>query len=127
MDTLKMCGVALIASFAAMLLREVRRDLDIPVRIAAAVLLLGAGVAMAAPLAAYLGCDAGAALGDDMEVLVRALAVALAVKLAADICRECGAAGVGSALETVGKIEVLLLSLPLFRRALDIVGDLAGI
>ena len=121
-----MCGVALIASFAAMLLREVRRDLDIPVRIAAAVLLLGAGVAMAAPLAAYLGGDAGAALGDDMEVLVRALAVALAVKLAADICHECGAAGVGSALETVGKIEVLLLSLPLFRRALDIVGDLAG-
>ena len=58
---------------------------------------------------------------------MRALAVALAVKLAADICRECGAAGVGSALETVGKIEVLLLSLPLFRRALDIVGDLAGI
>lgn len=110
MDTLKICGAAVIASFAALILRELRRDTEIPLKLTATVLLLGAA----------------AALGDSLEIIVRALAVALAVKMSADICRECGAPEVASALELTGRIEVLLLSLPLFRRALELVGELAG-
>ena len=89
--------------------------------------MLGAAAAMAIPLIASLREGAGAAaLGDSLEIIVRALAVALAVKMSADICRECGAPEVASALELTGRIEVLLLSLPLFRRALELVGELAG-
>ena len=127
MDTLKLCGVAVLASFCALMIRELRRDFDIPVRLAATVMLLGASVAMALPLFSYLGEGAGAdALGGSMEILVRALAVALTVKISADICRECGAAGVASALETVGRLEVLLLAIPLLRRAVELIGGLSG-
>lgn len=127
MDTLKICGAAVIASFAALILRELRRDTEIPLKLTATVLLLGAAAAMAIPLIASLREGAGAAaLGDSLEIIVRALAVALAVKMSSDICRECGAPEVASALELTGRIEVLLLSLPLFRRALELVGELAG-
>ena len=125
MDTLKICGAAVIASFAALILRELRRDTEIPLKLTATVLLLGAAAAMAIPLIASLR-EGAAALGDSLEIIVRALAVALAVKMSADICRECGAPEVASALELTGRIEVLLLSLPLFRRALELVGELAG-
>ena len=107
MDTLKICGAAVIASFAALILRELRRDTEIPLKLTATVLLLGAAAAMAIPLIASLREGAGAeALGDSLEIIVRAL--------------------VASALELTGRIEVLLLSLPLFRRALELVGELAG-
>ena len=50
MDTLKLCGVVVLASFCALLIRELRRDFDIPVRLAATVMLMGASVSMAIPL-----------------------------------------------------------------------------
>ena len=88
MDTLKICGAAVIASFAALILRELRRDTEIPLKLTATVLLLGAAAAMAIPRIASLREGAGAeALGDSLEIIVRALAVALAVKMSADICR----------------------------------------
>lgn len=124
MNTLKLCGAAVIASFAAMLLRELRRELDIPVRLAAAVLLLAAGTAMLSPIMAWIGENAGAALGGDLDMIIRAMAIAFCVRLAADICRECGASGVGTALEVAGRIEMLLLAIPILGRALEVVGKL---
>ena len=127
MNTLKMCGAAIIASFAAMLLRELGRNSDVPVKLGAAVILLAAGAAITAPLVAWLGGNAGAALGGNFDIIIRAMAIALCVRLAADICRECGAAGVGAALEIAGRIEVLILALPILGEALETVGALAGI
>ncbi len=127
METLKLCGVAVLASFCALIMRELKRDFDIPIRLAATVLLMGASAAMAVPLISYLGEVSGASTPEgSMEILVRALAVALTVKISADICRECGASGVASALEVAGKLEVLLLAIPLLRRATEMVGELVG-
>lgn len=126
MDTLKLCGVALVASFCTLLIRELKKEFEIPVKLCASVVLLGAAAGMASPLTAFLSEGIGAAaLGNSFTLLIRALAIALAVKLSSDICRECGAQGVASALEITGKIEMILLSLPLINEAIEAVSSIA--
>ncbi len=113
MDTLKLCGGAIAAAFAAMLLRELGgRSMEIGVRLAATVGLLCTAAAMLSPITEFIR-SSGSAVEDGGELLLRVLGVALAIRLAADICRECGAGGVASALETVGRVELAVLALPL--------------
>lgn len=127
MDTLKICGTAIIASVCALMVRELGRELDAPIKLAAVILLFGIAAVMAVPLIAYINeMAADSSLGDNARVLSRALAVAFAVRMASDICRECGASGVASALETVGGIELLLLAIPILRQAFELISGLVG-
>lgn len=126
MDTLKLCGGAVAAAFAAMLLREFGgRSTEGGVRLAATVGLFCTAAAMISPIVEFIR-SGGSAAGENSEVLTHALGVALAVRLSADICRECGAVGVASALELVGRVELLLLALPLISEVMQIVTAMAG-
>lgn len=126
MDTLRLCGGAIAAAFAAMLLRELGgRGGESGVRLAATVGLFCTAVAMLSPIIEFIR-SGGRAFGESGEVILHALGVALLVRLAADICRECGAPGVASGLELVGRVELLLLSLPLLSEVLGAVAAMAG-
>lgn len=53
------------------------------------------------------------------KTLVKALGVALVCEMGADVCRELGEAGVASKIELAGKIEILVLALPIARDLLS--------
>lgn len=125
-STLRLCAVAVTAASAAMLMRELRREFEIPVRLTATVLLMAAVFAMAQPVAQYLSGMLGASplAGEAAAVIIRAFGIAMLTRTAADICREMGAASVASALEVAGKLEIVILSLPLISTAMELVQGL---
>ncbi len=69
-----------------------------------------------------LGAVAG--ISTYVTLLLKALGLAVLTQCCADICRECGEGGVASGVELVGKLEILLLSLPLIREILAAAGEL---
>lgn len=121
MDTYKFCGVALICALAAFLLRNIKKEFELPLTLTGSAMLIGAALMMAEPILGYikdLGEQSPLA-GDAVETLMRVMGIAMLVRIACDICREMGAPGVAMSLETVAKFEIIILSLPLVGSLLD--------
>ena len=126
LDTYKLCGAALICAVAALLLRYLKKEFELPLTLAGSVLLLVSASAMARPIAQYLTELIGAShlVGDAANTLLRALAIALMTKLAADLCREMGTPSVATSLETAAKFEIIILTLPLVSSVIESVKEL---
>lgn len=54
------------------------------------------------------------------RVMLRALGIGLLVRLCGEVCRECGAGSLSSAVELTGKILILALCLPLIQDILSL-------
>ena len=64
--------------------------------------------------------------GDGARLIIKMLAVAYATSFGADICAETGAKAVGSALESVGKLVMLAMALPMLAKIFQSVTDMLG-
>lgn len=53
--------------------------------------------------------------------IMKALGIAFLTQLCAQVCRDCGETNLASNVETIGKTELLLISLPLFEEIFEIV------
>ena len=120
-DTYKLCGVALICALAVFLVRQLKKEFEIPLTLAGSILLLISACAMSRPIVEYLMGMLGAShlVGDAADILLRSLAVAVMTKLASDLCREMGAQAVASSLETAAKFEIIILTLPLISSVIE--------
>lgn len=115
-DMLYILGAAFIFLFATVLLKECGWH-------GAKAVAVGCVVALFAIAAKSLGeivsslWDIGDAYGisDTVSLVVRAVGISYVFGISADICRDMGEGGIGGALDTAGRLELTLLSLPLIR------------
>ena len=116
----RVCALALVGICAALMLKQWRSDLLPLLRIA--LLVAGAAIllSLASPLLTFLQ---DLLLQSPVKVahgtaLIKALGIAFLTQLCADVCRECGESGAASLVEMTGKLEILLLCLPLLEELL---------
>lgn len=97
-------------------------------KLGAAVVFLGIIVGLLRPLVSWLRqmMEAGA-VSEYTELLLGALGIAVATGVCADLCRECREPTVASYVEMAGRLEILLLCIPLIKEILAAVGELAGV
>ena len=57
---------------------------------------------------------------DYVSILFKALGVCLLTQFASDICRDCNEAAIASAAEIFGKLQLVILAIPLFESLIDI-------
>lgn len=120
MDSWQISGVALLCVIAAVIIKQLRAEFALPVKLAGSVLLLGIVAAIAVPLFSYLNrLIASSALSKYAEILIKALGIAWLTHITAEICRDCGENSVASYVELAGKLEILMLSLPLITSILE--------
>lgn len=125
MDIFKACAIALICICAAAFLKQMKSDLLPSVRITAITVLTFFAILSAEPLISYLRTLAQAPmLSEHTEMLFKAVGLAILAQCCAELCRECGENGIASSVETVGKIQLLLLSLPLLEEVFGIASQL---
>lgn len=117
--------LALIGITAAMLIKQWRSDLLPLIRLGTALLLAQAVLSASLPVLALLRSWLGAnGLSEYVEVLMKALGVSILTQTCANACRECGESGIADGVEWIGRVEILLLSLPLLERLLSLSGEL---
>ena len=128
MDTWKICGMALICLVAFAVVRQWGRDFEVPMKLAAAVVFLGILLGMAIPLLTWIRemLSVGA-VSEYAELLLGALGIAVVTGVCADLCRECREPTVASYVEMAGRLEILILSIPLIQEILAAVGQLPGV
>ena len=128
MDTWKICGLALICLVSFSVVRQWGRDFEVPMKLAAAVVFLGILLGMAIPLVSWMRemLSVGV-VSEYAELLLGALGIAVVTGVCADLCRECREPTVASYVEMAGRLEILILSVPLIKEILDAVRQLPGV
>ena len=125
MDIFKICAAAILVLFVLIIMRELKSPVA-PALKAAAVLLFG-GALILDYLPLYkevVEMASGTALADYMPVLIRALGVSVIVRICSDVCREGGEGGLAFCIETVGRLEILMIALPLVKELMANVNGL---
>ena len=125
MELLRIAGVALLSLVVILTLRELRPALAPPTRAITVVLLLTAAISLYAPVVTRIegllnvsGADALAG------PLLRALGIATICELTAIFCQDLGEQSIAEGVRLFGRLEILILSLPLLDKVLDIAKEL---
>ena len=112
---LKICGGALLCAVAIVLLKSAKGEV-LPLQWTGTVVLCGAGLLLWQPVLVWLGelctsCD----VGEQAELLLKGLGVAVLTQLCADLCRQSAENALANSVEMAGRAELLLLCLPLLK------------
>ena len=125
MGIFQVSGVALLGVMAVFLLRELRSAAAATLRLATGIVLLLAALGLYVPILARVrtlfSLSGGAVLADSV---LRAVGIGLVTELTAGFCRDLGEGGVADGVLLFGKLEILLLALPLVDELLKIIGEL---
>lgn len=119
-DILTFCGAGIFAVFAISVIREVRKEYTMAMVLAVCVIFslyifpkIGETVQFAREAAVYLEST-------HADTLLRALGITYLTCTASDICKAAGEAAVGGYIELAGRVEIMLLCLPLFRELTEL-------
>lgn len=125
MGIVQIAGVALLCVALILCLKELRAPLAFPARLAATLLLFGAALALYIPVLDRIRVLF--ALSDAVDFatpILRAAGIALICEIAASFCRDLGENTVANGVLLFGKLEILVLSLPLLDDVLEIAKEL---
>ena len=121
-----MTALCLVGALLAVLLRRSGPDMALLLALA----VCGAALALLAePLGSLRDFLEEAAAWGDLPVqlfepLVKIVGIALVSRTGSDLCRDAGESAVASVLETVGAVAAILVALPLFQAAWELLGSL---
>jgi len=119
---LRFSGIALIGVFASLLLKERYKAVGIAACSAAALIILigslNGGADSAVSAVADFGRDTG--FSEHIIVLQKALGIGYITTVTGNICRDAGEGALASSVEFAGKVQILVLSLPLISSLLGI-------
>ena len=126
-DTLKICAAAVLAVICFTVVKRVNQGFDMPLRLVAAIVFFGIVLSSALPLFFWISeLIAESGLDVWQGILFGAFGVALMTHITAELCRECGEGSIGGYVELAGKLEILILCLPLVKELLEEVKNLVA-
>lgn len=119
MNILTVCGFLLTALCINLLLHRLRPEFT-PLTVAASGILLGVYfLRECAEIVTSLSALASAkGLSGYLELLLKALAIAVACGLTSSLCRDCGESALAEKAELAGKLAILALTVPLITQLL---------
>ena len=128
MTNWKLYMIAVLGIALTAVIRQWKSDFLPLVRIAFVCVFGFAAIGMIAPLISYLHLlETLSGAEEWISLPLKGLGIAFLTQVCADICRDSGEGGIASGVELVGKIEILLLCLPLLERILALARELLGV
>ena len=125
MGIVQIAGLALLCVALILCLKEMRASLAFPARLAAAILLFGAALALYIPVLERIRALFSLSGAVDFATpIVSAAGIALICELTASFCRDLGENTVANGVLLFGKLEILVLCLPLVDDVLEIAKEL---
>lgn len=123
----KLCGVAILSAMLIIVIKKWGADQALIIRAVIAVIIGGVVVGMLSPVVEYilsLSEFVDPALSSVVGVMLKTVCVAIVCHICATVCRDLGETSIASYIELGGKIEMLILSLPLFEDVVNTVKNI---
>lgn len=125
MTLLKICMLALLGITLTMVIKQWKSDMLPLIRIGILAVFGTLLLTAADPLFDYLReLTHTEGISEHSSLLFRGLGIALLAQVASQICRECGESGIADGVELTGKLELLLLCIPLMNEILSLAKEL---
>lgn len=124
--SIKVCFFAVICTVASVIIKQCRPEYAFLVRLASTVGICAVAVSVALPIITYIRSIFDGGLGEEfayVENVLKALGVAVLTQICADICRDLGEGSAASGVELIGKIEIVLLCIPMFETVIVTVAE----
>lgn len=126
---LKLLGGAILAVMILVILRKESAEVASVAKMCAGVIFAVACVAAMSPIVEYVGeLSQGFGADDGVQqaamILLKALGISILTHITATVCRDAGEGSIAYYVESGGKIEIILLSLPLLRELVNVALEL---
>ena len=124
-ELFKVCGIAILCCVCLLTFGKLSGALSVSLRIGGAVVIFGVFVYMLSSNMDLLESTfEGLPLyknyfSEAFSLMLKALGIALISRLCADICRDCGEATFANGVESVGKVAIFSLSIPVISNILS--------
>ena len=122
MDIFQLIGIGLASAVAAVILRQTRPEFALAVT-------LGCGGVLLCFVVAGLGnvteeimevVELGGIDNKYFTALVKVIGVSYITEIASELCRDAGSGAIAVKLEMVGKVFIMILSLPIIKGFLEV-------
>ena len=124
-DSFKICAMGIVFAMVCVLIKNYRGEFLIPTRLASIIIIFGAVTLLVSHVIKFINSIMVQTISlEYMEIILKTLAIAYMTQISAEICRECGENSIAFGIETVGKIEIVILSIPLINNIISISREL---
>lgn len=124
-EILKICASAILCGIVGAVIGKSVGTVSTAVRIAGLCAVFGGVLSLLGNVVELMG-----ALGIDgvvaqyTEIMLKGLELTVLCRLCADICRDCGEGTVALAVESAGKIGMVILAMPAIADIIEVAGEL---
>lgn len=125
--TLKIGVGALLALSCLLILRQYKPEWAPFLRVAAAVCFMTAALSVLSGLISDLDVLFGSTMpGETRTVMLKSLGLCLLTECTAGVCRDSGEVALAGWVEYAGRLELLILAVPLIRAVMETIASLLG-
>ena len=121
MSEIKICGLILCVLVVSAFFKQLRSEYSLILRIFATILVTYLSITAISPLLDYINeITKDTAVNKYLPVLLKSLGISLVIHLTADICNDAGETSLAEKITLFGKMEILVLSLPLIKELFNL-------
>lgn len=125
MEIFKICGLAMLSTSILLIAKQFKNDTGTILRGAVSVMFLGVTVSLCIPIYNYIReLSELTSASEYTNIILRGAAIAFLVKTCSDVCKDFGEASIGGYIETIGRLELTVLVIPLIEKILKVIKDL---
>ncbi len=118
-ELLKVCGIALLCSACLLVIGKLCTSVGTLIRVGGGVLIFGVFIFVLSANINSLEETFNAApvnsdyFGEAFSLMLKALGIALLCRFCADVCRDCGEGTMANGVESVGRMAIFSLCIPI--------------
>lgn len=117
MNGLKACGIILCAMIVCAIFKNLKSEYSLFVRLVITITVFCVSLGIFYPVILYIETiSKNSSIYEYIPILFKALGIAFAVQVTADICRDAQENSLAERICFFGKAEILVISLPLIKK-----------
>ena len=127
MDTfLKVSGGILIALILYLILAKQGKDISVLLSVTVCVMVITAGIGYIKPIITLITQlrDMGNLDNQMLNILCKSVGISLLSEIVSQVCADAGNSSMGKAIQILSSGVILLLSVPLFTKLMDLVNEI---
>lgn len=121
MTVLQICGAAVLVAAAGVILKDARAPHPEALTAVFGVIVMGRVLTNTGTVAEFISrMSRGTSVAEHISTLLKAAGIAFAVDIASELCSGAGEGNIASYVELFGKLEIIVLTLPVVSELIDL-------
>ena len=123
---LKVIGVGIITSIAVMIIKQLKPEMAVIVGMTGSIIILLMILnSLEGVIESFTNLTEKIGVDNDLFILVlKIIGIGYITEFSANLCNDCGSSGIADKILLAGKVVIMLLSIPIINRLIEIISGL---